>query len=164
MPKDAVAEWLLSLFTAPDKAAAIVGDLSEQGRGTWPNYLCMAASLVVRSAALRPVRLLLSIPLGWSVFFGVGYYLDRITSSGGLWTTILASIVAGLVIGLFDRGQELPACLAMAVTLLAFFLYVAIAFPLLYILGPATFVWSAIHPPFLIVSTGMLMRKLRPVH
>jgi hypothetical protein len=48
MRKAAVAEWILSLFVSPERASAVVGDLTERGAGLWFTVLRIAASSISR--------------------------------------------------------------------------------------------------------------------
>jgi hypothetical protein len=61
MPKANIAERILALVTTGDRAASIVGDLTEgtAARGVfrfWPGVLRTAASLLWRNVAEEPGR------------------------------------------------------------------------------------------------------------
>ena len=63
MRNAAIAEWILSLTMAPDRASAAVGDLLEEGasRGVlwfWSNALRTASSHVWRDLRAAPLRML----------------------------------------------------------------------------------------------------------
>ncbi len=70
MPESVATEWFLRLFTTPDRAAAIAGDMSEEGRVSWCDTLRTAAALFFRQAASQPLRLAFLLMAG--VFLAIG--------------------------------------------------------------------------------------------
>ena len=71
------AEWILSLVTAPDRAAATVGDLMEEGSAHgvgwfWSNVLRTASGHVWRGVSASPLRALWHAIWGLLAIFCLG--------------------------------------------------------------------------------------------
>src|SRR5688572_21720826 len=90
-----VAEWILSMTTTPERAAAAAGDLMQEShtRGSlwfWANLLKTTASLVWRAWAAEPfyltglalrafllqAALMLAVSVVWGVLIGVALVLS----------------------------------------------------------------------------------------
>lgn len=121
MLKVTIAEWFLSLFTTPDRASAIAGDLVEQGRAPWFNVLRTAAALFVQSATVQPLRLALFVLLGLALL-RIAIYSASIAFSWlpyeplELWPGLVAPALIGYVIARLAQGREVTACLALVFT------------------------------------------------
>jgi hypothetical protein len=94
MPKDRIAEWILSLVVPPDRAASTVGDLMEDaGKGGWLWFwMCVARTalaFLLRNLAAAPLRLTGFAVLGWFAYM---------TASVILWLCgfVLATLLWGM--------------------------------------------------------------------
>ncbi len=178
MPNVAAAEWFLSLFTAPDRASAIAGDLAEQRGSFWFNALRTAGALMLKSAAARPWRffgvfllglvlreLALFVPsilfrLGW-----VGLWKMVVTPWNRVVAPALMPALIGYVVARLARGREIAACLAVAI-----FEFASVCFFYFrYLPDPYAFirVWLLIHSAawgLVVICSGALTRKLRHAH
>jgi hypothetical protein len=141
MRSSEVAEWILSLVTSPERAAATVGDLLENASelGTfWLGVLRTAVSLLWQEVAAHPARMTGLAFRGFLVGLGLLFVcfliiipLTLVLSRGGVqdetiyasWPFTAASILA-LILVPFQQGrwlarrspgQELAACLALAI-------------------------------------------------
>lgn len=165
MPKAVAAEWFLRLFTTPDRAAAIAGDMSEEGRVSWFDLLRTAAALFFRNVAGAPFRLLLLllcgavvsvacwnlaiIPLGLHNFRRSGYcfldaYYFAVLRRSDHWVfiayyfavnRILATSLVGSLLVRFAKGRVVTACLTYAI--------VSSAIPLAPMVMHARALWNA---------------------
>ena len=131
----ALAEWMLSLVTTPERAAASVGDLLEEGTSSfafWWSIASTAVSLSLSDLSAAPLSLLgvalygfvmaivLSVLLGGlaGLLFAV-----LLTAWPGLTVTQLAivgtalgwlgSYAAGILLAQRAKGRELAACLVL---------------------------------------------------
>src|SRR5262245_54100993 len=139
------AEWILSLVTSPDRAAAIVGDLMEddtdQGRlRFWSAVPFIALSLLGRDLAASPLRMtglavlgvvalfLLSGVLGVAAHFLVfvafhsaapgetGFGTAGVLASYARWvSSFVAQFVVGRMLARLSPGRELAPCVALTV-------------------------------------------------
>jgi hypothetical protein len=140
------AEWILSLVTAPDRAAATVGDLMEEGSAHgvgwfWSNVLRTASGHVWRDVSDSPLRvlgfafagLLAHIVLCLLYEFLVNNTWNRLAGHSGWWgyqpaiytagiyaLTVLKFTIAGFLTGwlVAARSESLAAVFA-AVALIA---------------------------------------------
>ena len=181
MPKSVAAEWFLRLFTTPDRAAALAGDMSEEGRVSWFDTLGTAAALFFRNVAEGPVRLVLLILLG--TFLGAACWnLASISirlhsfQRSEYWMVsvlffaaerLLAPALTGYVLVRFAKGRDITACLAYGI--------VSTVLPLYSISMHANAVWRAqvypgwfialgavfqlAFPAFVLLTSGVLTRK-----
>jgi hypothetical protein len=136
MPKSSAAEALLSLFTRPDRAASIAGDLMEEAhrRGPfwfWCNVAGTAISLLWHSLATAPIRsvalvlaaLLLKLVVDIAIIrvgpHALGLHADRISGVGAMiaWRSALVPFLLGLFVARLARGREIAACTALVVAL-----------------------------------------------
>ena len=126
MPKSVAAEWFLRLFTTPDRAAAIAGDMSEEGRVAWFDLLRTAAALFFRNVAGAPFRLSLLILFGAVVSTGWGILitipivrLNKLSWALGtyyfVFNRILVTSLVGYLLVRLAKGRDITACLAYAV-------------------------------------------------
>ena len=110
MRKVTAAEWLLSLFTTPDRASAVAGDLLEQRGSFWFNTLRTAGALLLKSAAAQPLRLLLVVLLGDFLYECVrdGPMILITRGQASLWRLAWRLVVApaamGYVVSRFARA------------------------------------------------------------
>jgi len=180
MPKFVAAEWFLRLFTTPDRAAALAGDMSEEGRVSWFDVLRTAAALFFRNVAGAPVRLLLLLVLG--VFLSLGcWYAGTIPMrmlaprSLAYWFSIyvfavdrlLAPALTGYALVRFAKGRDITACVAYGI--------VSTMLPLYFLILHADARWRAhvqpgwqialgavfqlAFPAFVLLTSGVLTRK-----
>jgi hypothetical protein len=177
MRKVTAAEWLLSLFTTPDRASAVAGDLLEQRGSFWFNTLRTAGALLLKSAVARPFRLLLIILLGYLVHSGVttNAWVSHITRGHTplwwlAWRLAVAPATMGYVVARFARGSEVAACLGVAVIEWSLFgvgighSHMAAAY---FALPPAVLAWFLFHftaPGFVLICAGAWTRKRRYAH
>jgi hypothetical protein len=134
MPKSVAAEWFLRLFTTPDRAAALAGDMSEEGRVSWWDTLHTAAALFFKSIAGAPVRVFFLLLLG--AFLEMACHnLASLPirfhnfQRSEVWMIItlffvtdyfLAPALTGYALVRLARGRDITACVAyviMSVTL-----------------------------------------------
>jgi hypothetical protein len=129
MPKAVAAEWFLRLFTTPDRAGAIAGDMSEEGRVSWFDLLRTVAALFLRNVAVAPFRFLLLVLCGAIVSIA-SWELANIpvrlryfwrfepwvlgTYSFAIHRILGASLIGYLLVRL-AKGRDITACLAYAV-------------------------------------------------
>jgi len=131
----ALAEWMLSLVTTPERAAASVGDLLEEGTGSfafWWSIASTAVSLSLSDLSAAPLSLLgvalygfviavvLSLLLGGlaGLLFAVlltawpGLTVSQLAIVG---TTVswLGSYAAGMLLAQRAKGRELAACVVL---------------------------------------------------
>jgi hypothetical protein len=69
MRKAAIAEWILSLATTPERAASTVGDLLERPSGFWLSVLRTFASLILDALISSPARI-----IGWVALTTLAQY------------------------------------------------------------------------------------------
>jgi hypothetical protein len=175
MRKVTAAEWLLSLFTTPDRASAVAGDLLEQRGSFWFNTLRTAGALLLRSAAAQPFRLLLVVLLGYILYEGVTrsplvFLIRRGQASLWwlAWRLAVAPATMGYVVARFARGSEVAACLAVAV--IEWFLFgvgLSHTGPGYFALRPAVLAWLLFRhtaPGFVLICVGAWTRKSRYAH
>jgi hypothetical protein len=142
MHNAAVAEWILSLVVAPDRAASTVGDLVEEAtsRGTlwfWSCVLRTAGSHLWHELTVSPLRMfglafwgvgatwLFSGVLGLPLVV-VGMRINELARPWEITYVVLACTVAGLLAGWKvarrSPGRELPAAFAVAALFAAIYL------------------------------------------
>lgn len=133
MRRTMTAEALLSLFTSPDHAAAIAGDLTEMHEGEpaffWLDVLRVLPALWCRAVMRAPLRVLLLVAMGCALLIGpavvgiaaVALFPASIHApltwiamwaiwSVGAWRTG-ASLVR------MDPHRGMPACVALAIVI-----------------------------------------------
>lgn len=137
-----IAEWILALVTTRGRAAATVGDLTEQGATRdavwfWFSVFRTASSFLWRNVAEHPARLTGLALLGIAVFAALGLlfaFLDGVAgfiaiySSGNhvdvdsvgwkIWFTApvwLGSLLIGWMLARWAPERELAACVVYAV-------------------------------------------------
>jgi hypothetical protein len=133
MPKSVAAEWFLRLFTTPDRASALAGDMSEEGRVSWFDVLRTAAALFFRSVAEAPVRLVLLLLLGVFVnlvcnnlaslplrpmrqnFQGSEYWWMFGLYFYGVVQDLVAPALTGYALVRLAKGRDITACVAYAI-------------------------------------------------
>jgi len=142
MHKTTIAERILALVTADDRATSIVGDLTEStaARGVfrfWLDVLRTAASLLWRNIAGEPVRLTtlalicLAVYIGIELIFaglsGVVFFGAAMTSGNTLhlgsigWRlwfaapSLVASLFIGRILAYWAPRRELAACVVYAI-------------------------------------------------
>jgi hypothetical protein len=142
MPKANIAERILALVTTGDRAASIVGDLTEgtAARGVfrfWPGVLRTAASLLWRNVAEEPGRLTELAFLSLAVYIGVelvfaglsGLAFFRAAMASGhplhldsigwkLWfaaPVLVSSLFIGRMLAHWAPRRELAACVVYAI-------------------------------------------------
>ena len=114
MHRPAYSEAFLSLFTSPDRAVAIVGDLREESprRGPWQALKLLGVALALAWARIRsaPLRCLALVVLGfvaytivwWIVFVATGlpWYPWNHVNEPAFWVRLaLVLVVANLLTG-----------------------------------------------------------------
>jgi hypothetical protein len=128
MPKSVAAEWFLRLFTTPDRAAALAGDMAEEGRVSWFDVLRTAAALFFRNIGGAPVRLVLLLLLGVFVnlacsFADAPLRLLHIQLSG-YWIPavyffavdrLLGPALTGCALARLSKGRDITACVAYVI-------------------------------------------------
>jgi hypothetical protein len=137
-----IAEWILALVTTRDRAASIVGDLTEAAatRGTawfWSGVLRTAASLLWRDIAENPGRVAGLAFLGLTVYIGIdllfaglsgvvfflaamttGYSLHLDPIGWRLWITVpvlVGSLSIGRMVAYWAPRRELATCVMFAI-------------------------------------------------
>lgn len=140
MPKTIATEWFLRLFTTPDRAAGIAGDMSEEGRVSWFDTLRTAAMLLVRNAASQPLRLVVLVLLGVCLMliaanllimpfrhlaFGASF---PVSVQVGLifGQRILAPAMVGYMLTLLAKRRDLTACVAFVIAQVLFMLFLVL--------------------------------------
>jgi hypothetical protein len=133
MPKSAAAEWFLRLFTTPDRAAAIAGDMSEEGRVSWFDLLRTAAALFFRNVSGTPFRLLLLILSGVVVRFAfldlfgtLARFSNILRSEPWVFGAchfavnhILITSLIGYMLVRFAKERDITACLVYVIVISA---------------------------------------------
>jgi hypothetical protein len=124
MPKTAAAEWFLRLFTTPDRAASIAGDMSEEGRVSWFDTLRTAAALFFRNLAAAPLRIALLVLLGLllsSPLVSIAIMPKRHFWTYEIWqfrayyiaaNQIMFPTLIGWALVRLGKGRDITACLA----------------------------------------------------
>jgi len=127
MPKAVAAEWFLRLFTTPDRALAIAGDMSEEGRVSITDLIRTGASLFAGNIAGAPFRLLLLLLGGVAVnlicwdlaTFALSYH-----TFGSVWnwsivyavtSRIVIPIIMGDLLVRFSTHRDMTACATHAI-------------------------------------------------
>jgi hypothetical protein len=176
------AERLLSLFTSPDSAAGIVGDLSEErgqrgGAWFWRHVLGTAFSLCCGTLTQSPLVVLMLAVLGFGIqilalvgaslpFFSAtpsSYYLIAPTL---ILVTWFSALLTGGILVAVSRHRGMAACVVLAVALEIFYFavsrhYISHAVPL-----PIFWVTTAFFTPtgstFLLLGGAVVrMRQIR---
>ena len=118
MPRPAYSEAFLSLFTSPDRAVAIVGDLREEasGRGPWQALKLLGVALALAWERIRsaPLRCLALVGLGfvaytsvWGIVFvasGLPWYPWNHVNEPVFWirlalVLVVANLLTGFILG-----------------------------------------------------------------
>jgi hypothetical protein len=139
MPKVAVAEWILSLVVAPDRAATTVGDLVEDASTRrvvwfWSSVLWTALSHLWRDLSASPFRMVRLAFWGWLAqisllsLIAVPLLLWQLIAEGPLvippWINSTLTIGLGIILLPFlvgwavahdSRGKELAGAFALNV-------------------------------------------------
>lgn len=114
MHSAAIAEWVLSLVAAPDRAASTVGDLVEEvaSRGIfwfWSNVLRTAGSHLWHDLTVSPLRMLelalWGVAASWVLSLMFGLLISMCTA----WP-----LLVGWEVGRRSAGREVPAGFAVA--------------------------------------------------
>ena len=137
MLNPSVAESTLTLFTTPDRASSITGDLTKAARSRgsfWFGFQVArtAISLFGRDFATAPMRLAALVALGLFMFVGLfvltGHGLDLLFDTllglkGGvilpLWfvlSGLVAPYLIALVLTRLAPGREMTVCVATVIT------------------------------------------------
>jgi hypothetical protein len=140
MPKSVAAEWLLRLFTTPDRASALAGDMAEEGRVSWFDVLRTAAALFFKNVAGAPVRVFLLLLLG--AFLGVAcgilasipvrvhnFQRSEIWMFSAFYFLIdrlLAPALTGYALVRLAKGRDVTACVAYVIMSAVLPLYIMI--------------------------------------
>ncbi len=180
MPKTVATEWFLRLFTTPDRAAAIAGDMSEEGHVSWFDTLRTAAALFFRQAASQPFRLAFLILMG-AVLSDVGRRLvimpfeHRSYGPSIPWwlqtyvivaTRVLIPALLGYLMVRLAKGRDLTVCLGYGIvqtlfTLIGILVGMARWTPPSY--GSWLFVsfllWRKLIPAISLLVSGVLARR-----
>jgi hypothetical protein len=135
MRKPSYSEAFLSLFTSPDRAVAIVGDLREEAprRGPWRalKLLGVASALAWERIRSAPLRCLALVVLGfvaytsvWSLLFvasGLPWYPWNHVNEPAFWARlalvfVVANLLTGFILGRWVsiRGTNAVAPLVFA--------------------------------------------------
>jgi hypothetical protein len=128
MPNIGLAESVLSLFTQPDVAASIAGDLAEEfaAKGFWPQVLRTAFALFFQQMASRPWRV--------AVLVLTGFVLTQIATSGiliggGITESIAGPLLIAILVGRLSRGKEMTACALLALSSMLFSMWLGLFGP-----------------------------------
>ena len=135
MPNPSIAESVLTLFTTPDRASSITGELTEEARSRgrlwfWSHVIRTALSLFWRDLASAPARIAGLVALGLCMFvglfflsgFGLDLLFDRLLGlKGGVilpsWfvlSGLVAPYLIALVLTRLAPGREMT-CVAATV-------------------------------------------------
>jgi hypothetical protein len=155
MHKPCYSEAFLSLFTSPDRAVAIVGDLREEAprRGPWRALKLLGVALAlawerIRSAPLRCLALVLlgfvAYTIVWNILFvasGLPWYPWNRINEPAFWARLaLVFLVANLLTGfILGRWVSIGGTNAVA---------------------PIVFVWLTVWPVELILAKLLLGRPV----
>ena len=122
MRKAQIAEWLLRLFTTPERAVSVVGDLMEAGQRFWLNVAGTVLSLVWSGMTVRPIY---TVGLGlqaWAMSSALSLFLPWIFSlvlrPDVLTAIVMISLVqfyTGMWIARRAPGREFAACLVFII-------------------------------------------------
>ncbi len=179
MPKAVAAEWFLRLFTTPDRAAAIAGDMSEEGRVSWLDTLRTAAALFARSAASQPSRLIFAVVMGAILAIGGSIIIlpfrgHNFGPSLAWWVQtyliainrVLIPALIGYIAVRLAKARDLTLCLSCVVTLALFTLVNVFVAALRW--SPADYsgwlfisfvLWRAVVPALALLVSGALARR-----
>lgn len=151
------AERLLSLFTAPDSAAGIVGDLTEeQGqRGLlwfWRHVLGTAFSLCCGTLTQSPLVVWMLAVLGFGIhilalvgaslpFFSATPASYDLIGPALILVTWFSALLTGAMLVAVSRHRSMAACVVLAVALEAFHFAVRRHYISHAVLGPLPIFW-----------------------
>ena len=143
-PKSSFSFTLLTLFTSPERAESILGDLMEEAqiRGLvwfWSQVIRTTGALCWKGFACSPLAILRSTLLGGATWFVVTLVLvagdiaiEHVSRSLGVpiviravWVFLLGALLAGIILGRATPARGMHASVAVAfasVPVLAFLL------------------------------------------
>jgi hypothetical protein len=118
MPNVGLAESVLSLFTQPEIAASIAGDLAEEfaAKQFWLHVIRTALALCFQQFLSRPRRVVILVLTG---FAATEIAVSGILASGLILETLVEPLLIGILIAGLSRGRELTALssLILSITL-----------------------------------------------
>ena len=115
MPNVGLAESVLSLFTQPDIAASIAGDLAEEFalKQFWLHVLRTAFALFFQQIVRRPRRVVILVLAGF-VFTQIA--VSGLLAGGVVLEAIVEPLLIGILIAGLRRGREMTVCALTALS------------------------------------------------
>ncbi len=131
MNSGSFAEAVLALFTPPDRAASIVGDLSEQARGGawfWLQVARTATAMYCQDLREAPLRISALVAFTTATFLGfrvaqlVGGIVIYVPLEWTAWqvgifgcANVLVLLMLGIFLAHFSNGRPMTACITSTV-------------------------------------------------
>jgi hypothetical protein len=115
MPNVGLAESVLSLFTQPEIAASIAGDLAEEfaAKQFWLHVIRTALALCFQQFLSRPRRVVILVLTG---FAATEIAVSGILASGLILETLVEPLLIGILIAGLSRGREMTVCALTALS------------------------------------------------